>query len=242
MFQQRRPILLALTHLSSLVLYSTAIDLSCLFCCRDFGPTRFKSTVYSPADYRPCKNRPSGDEHWAPEGGWACDQSKVDFPTVDCLAADMRACGNVGNNSVFYSFGAHTIDARPFRDTLHPQGTMFNEALDDDYIKFIVNPANDQFYLSAIDVRGTSGLNLGMNRQDIWIARYSEAFAQVSTDTAYIVVLNYGGDPQYNRGGRPGSFQTPRPADLQRNPNPNQNIWGLYELPTLQRQVCTFLS
>lgn len=75
-----------------------------------------------PKRYLDCYNRPSGDKSWAPDGGWACGIPKVDFPTVDCLTADMKACGNVGQNSVFYSFGARTEQVVPFRDSLNPRG------------------------------------------------------------------------------------------------------------------------
>jgi len=117
---------------------------------------------------------------------------------------------------------------------------MFNDALDDYYVRAIAPLGNDWFHLSDITVRGTSGLNYNMNRQDIFTARYFEAFAQVSSDTAYIVVLRYEGDETHNQGGRPGAFQNPLPPDP-RNVNPNQNLWGLNELPTLQRQVSVYL-
>ena len=223
---------------SCLIFHLYAINLNCLWCCRDPEDPQSNDTPNNSPNpiYRPCKNRPLGNELWAPDGGWACDPSKVDFPTVDCLAADMRSCGNVGDNSVFYSFGGRPGDARAFRDTLNPKGTMFNDALDDDYTRHVIIRGDFRFHISDTATRGTGGLNRGMNRQNIYTARYCEAFAKVSTGTAYLVVLRYEGHEQHNRDGRPGIFQEPLPPDPN-DPNPNQNLWGIYELPTLQRQV-----
>lgn len=171
--------------------------------------------------YRPCPNRPTGQpawKRWAPAGGWACDQSKVDFPTVECLAADMRSCGNMdGRSTVFYSFGASTPDARPFRNTLQPQGTMFNDALDDYYFENVLRDV-EKFGLTV------------PSRGAVLTARYAQAMASVSSGTAYLVVRSYGGDPVANRGGRPGIFQNPL------SPN-DGNIWIPYEFGKLQQNV-----
>lgn len=154
----------------------------------------------------------------------------------------MEACGNVGTNSVFYSFGARTKDARPFCDSLDPQGTMFNDALDADYVEFVIQAADHKYSMGNTVNRGTDGLNKGMNRQDIYLARALEAFAQVSTDTAYLVILDYNGDPTANAGGQKGAFQNPLPPHPDATGNPNVDLWLLYELPTLQRNVCILRS
>ena len=71
-------------------------------------------------------NRPAAGEKWA------CEAEDLIFPTVECILADMKTCGNVGENTVFYSFGANTVQARTgLRDGLTPKGTMFNDALDE---------------------------------------------------------------------------------------------------------------
>ena len=226
--------------------------LSCLPCCRDPNTPNTpiemqalqpiaQSTLKTPPNddvpvnpvYRPCPNRPIGQpgwKFWAPEGGWVCDQSKVDFPTVECLVADMKSCGNIGENTVFYSFGAGTPDARAFRDTLQPQGTMFNDALDDYYSEHVINEVN-KFGLWQGQVKGTSGINADLNRNDIFIGRYCEAMATASSGTAYLVVLNYNGDSVANQGGNPGIFQNPLP-------NTGRNQWRLWEFGTLQQNVC----
>lgn len=226
--------------------------LSCLPCCRDPNTPDtpiemqalqpiIQSTLEIPPNddvpvnpiYRPCPNRPISQPRWklwAPEGGWACDQSKVDFPTVECLVADMKSCGNIGENTVFYSFGAGTPDARAFRDTLQPQGTMFNDALDNYYSTYVINYVK-KFGLSQGQLKGTSGLNSGLSRQDIFTGRYCEAMARSSSGTAYLVVLNYNGDPVANQDGKPGIFQNPLPST-------GTNQWRRWEFGTLQQNVC----
>lgn len=76
--------LLLLRVLSTHIYHAHAVNFLCLWCCKDPGDEPPNPSA-KPTDYRPCKNRPSGpdNEKWAPVGGWACDQSKVDFPTVE---------------------------------------------------------------------------------------------------------------------------------------------------------------
>lgn len=96
----------------------------------------------------------------------------------------MKTCGNVGNNTVFYSLGAKTADARLFRDRLVPKGSVFNDAVDQAYTDTVMMHGNGVYFHVTDTVRGTTGLNTGMNRQDIYVARYSEAMAKASSDTA----------------------------------------------------------
>jgi len=121
----------------------------------------------------------------------------------------MKACGNVGTNSVFYSFGARTKDARPFRDSLDPQGTMFNDALDAAYVENVIQVAEPKYSMADDANRGTDGPNKGMNRQDIYIARALEAFAQVSTDTAYLLFSTIMPTQKPTQEGRRGPFKIP---------------------------------
>ena len=136
MFNSSAPLLLLIALYSLQRVGIGAFSLNCFICCRDPDDPQ-----PAPQDYLPCKNRPPGQPDWAPDGGWAC--MKVNFPTVECLAADMKACGNVGDNSIFYSFGARTDDTRPFRDQLNPRGMIFNEALDEELFK-ISDRASDR--------------------------------------------------------------------------------------------------
>ncbi len=154
----------------------------------------------------------------------------------------MKAGGNAEENSAFYSFGARTKDARPFRDSLDPQGTMFNDALDTAYIENVIQVAEPKYSMMNIANRGTDGPNKSMNRQDIYLARALEAFAQVSTDTAYVVILDYNGDPKANAGGQRGALQNSLSLHFDVTGNYNLDLWVLYGLTTLQRNVCKFRS
>lgn len=84
MFYRPALFLLILSVLSSHVYHTYAVNFLCLWCCKDPGDEP-PNPPAKPTDYRQCKNRPigPGSEKWAPDGGWACDQSKVDFPTVE---------------------------------------------------------------------------------------------------------------------------------------------------------------
>ena len=61
----------------------------------------------------------------------------------------------------------------------------------------------NNFGFSQGQLKGTSGLNAGLNRNDIFISRYCEAMATASSGRAYLVVLNYNGDSVANQGGKP---------------------------------------
>ncbi|KAI4158030.1 MAG: hypothetical protein L6R39_000557 [Caloplaca ligustica] len=194
-----------------------------------------------PKRYLDCKNRrPPGNATWAPDGGWACARSDINFPTVGCLAADMQACGNVGQNSVFYSFGAATVQVVPFRDKLVPRGIMFNDILDEAYYKEVIEKGLPIWRLDD-RTRGTKGLlNENMTRDNIYVARVSQAFAQLSTGVAYLVVKDINGKPETNdvngQRTRPGAYQKPPIPDEQEQYTP-PNIWRAYEFPTLQRNA-----
>jgi len=113
---------------------------------------------------------------------------------------------------------------------------MFNDALDEPYWNNVLRASRKFKLVDSSRGNDESSLNYNMHRQNIFVARYSEAFAQSSTGTAYMVLLNYQGDAQYDKGGLPGVFQNPLPND-KTNLNPNQFTWGIHELPTLQRNA-----
>ena len=81
-----------------------------------------------------CRNRlPEGEK-------WACEDEAIVFPTVECILADMKTCNNIGQNTVFYSFGVRANDVRiNVRDKLSPKGVMFFDALDVT-VRVIVTP------------------------------------------------------------------------------------------------------
>ena len=170
--------------------------------------------------WQQCMNRPAQGEQWA------CADPALPFPTVDCLVADMRTCGVVGQGgaqTVFYSFGCTTVIARTnVRDTLTPPGVMFNDALlgDDEYLRMIYTHPN--YAMSDTTNKNPQG----MTRQNVFVARYSEALATVSTG-AILFVVNARDNGQ--QGGGLGAYQNPLPSDV------IPNAWRTYEFPTLQR-------
>ncbi len=203
------PLLILLLYLFSIHTTYTLAG-QCLSICRDPDdcPPSPAQPSESPPIWQPCPGGPANGAQWA------CQASNIDFPTVACLTADMRTCGLIGQggrSTIFYSFGATTVQARTrFRDTLDPKGAMFNDALDEDYWNSVINVVN--FHMDDPD------------RQEVLVARYAEAMATVSTGEVFFVVKNYNGD-----GGGQGAYQNPLPGDTK------PNVWRLYEFPTLQR-------
>lgn len=150
-----------------------------------------------------CKNRPDQ---------WACADPSIDFPTVECLAADMRTCGIVGTGpTIFYSFGATTVQVRTrFRDTLDPRGIMWNDVLDEKYGDEVLKKRFADFRLDI------------PTRLTVYTARFAEAMATVASGEVFFAVKNYDGE-----GGGKGAYQTPTTSGI--------NVWRTYEFPTLQR-------
>ncbi|KAL8726756.1 MAG: hypothetical protein Q9181_005935 [Wetmoreana brouardii] len=181
----------------------------CLSICRDPDdcPPEAAQPGETPPIWQTCPGGPGNGAQWA------CQASDIDFPTVACLVADMQTCGLIGaggRSTVFYSFGATTVEARTkFRDTLNPKGVMFNDALDADYWDNVLNLPKFHMDQSA--------------RMTILVARYAEAMATVSTGEVFFVVQKYNGD-----GGGHGAYQLPTDTT-------NPNVWRAYEFPTLQR-------
>ncbi|KAI4181927.1 MAG: hypothetical protein LQ346_006676 [Caloplaca aetnensis] len=73
----------------------------------------------------------------------------------------------------------------------------------------------------------------GLNRNNIFVARMSEALARVSANDVYFVygqAVGEGGKDD----GLGGVYQLPRPVS-DRNPKPVPNAWRTYEFPTLQK-------
>ena len=181
---------------------------SCLSICRD--PDDCPPAPAPFDEWQSCPSRPANGALWA------CQASDIDFPTVECLTADMRTCGLIGQDgrtTVFYSFAATTPQARTLvRDTLQPKGVMFNDALDGDYWNSVLSVP--KFHMD--DSR----------RSAVLIARYAEAMATVSTGEVFVVVKNYNGG-----GGGQGAYQLPLPGTT------DPNVWRTYEFPTLQRNA-----
>ncbi|KAK4696015.1 hypothetical protein P7C71_g1825, partial [Lecanoromycetidae sp. Uapishka_2] len=87
----------------------------------------------------------------------------------------MTTCGNVGNNTVFYSYGIGAGKATAFAETLSPRGVTFNDALDFSFIQKMT-----KFNLGA----GSSP------RTILFIQRWEEAMASILFGTVYLVLPN----------------------------------------------------
>lgn len=162
-------------------------------------------TAVEPASiWAKCKHRPAQ---------WACSHPEISFPTVECLAADMKTCGTVGTGpSIFYSFGATTVEVRTgFRDKIDPRGVMWNDALDEQYLDEVLKARQADFRLDL------------PNRLTVYTARYAEALATVASGEVFFAVKHYDGD-----GGGKGAYQLPDQTKV-------TNVWRAYEFPTLQR-------
>ena len=185
--------------------------------------------------WRQCNARPANGEKWA------CEAENLDFPTVDCLVQDITTCDLVnkdGANTVFYSFGVATKEARPnVRDKLAPKGVMFNDGLMNDadwWPKVVANPKysiGDPTRMNDAGKRSN-----GLNRNDIFVARMSEALARASKNDVYLV---YG--QEVGGGGKDGDlggiYQLPLAVDPN-NPDPVKkipNAWRTWEFPTIQK-------
>ena len=156
--------------------------------------------------FKPCVNKVPEDQ------AWACEDPSVTFPTVECLAADMLTCGNIGSDdvrSVFWSYGATTADMEHFRDQLTPPGSCYYDLLDQEYSDRVFTRFN---------------LHASFERNERFVQRASQAMASISRGEVFLVLLQRQG--QY---GGVGIFQDPKPNDHL------TNIWTENEFPTLQR-------
>ncbi|KAG8527934.1 uncharacterized protein KY384_006850 [Bacidia gigantensis] len=230
------------------ILRSSSVNLKCLLCCCQNGEDDCESDpnqqtanpVPPPGDlpdviWRQCNARPPNGQKWA------CEDDRLDFPTVDCLVQDIRTCDLLnkdGAPTVFYSFGVATKDARPnVRDKLNPHGVMFNDGLmsDADFWPKVV--AKDKFKIAdPTRMNDPSKRSNGLNRNDIFVARMSEALARASTNDVYVVYKAEvaGGGKDGDLG---GIYQLPLPIDLN---NPDMvkrlpNAWRTWEFPTIQK-------
>ena len=238
-------------HFGSFILSVSAVNIiprPC--CCQNPGDdcgliSRWFSTTGQPPPqpkWAVCTGRPPPGEQWA------CENPDLDFPTVDCLIQDLRTCnvaGSAGTNQVFYSFGTETASARTnIRDKLQPRGIMFNDGLMSDEEKGVgwadrILYNSPRFNLGDKDTRVSdpSKSSFRMNRQNIFVARMSEALARVATGEVFMVYLDFVGEGGLDNG-LGGIYQLPLNQDANPDPNPElrlPNFWKNFELGPLQR-------
>ncbi|KAF3037187.1 hypothetical protein E8E12_001945 [Didymella heteroderae] len=151
---------------------------------------------------------------------WACLDPKIDFPTVDCIAADIVACGTLEKNpALFYSFGATTIEVRTeIRDKLSPKPVMFNDVLPQDWDDKITKEPRFGLLQGKIAEPGY------MKRYDAYVNRFSAAMAKVAQGEVIIVTKT-----RISRNKGDGAYSLPDPQ------TPAENRWRLYEFPVAQR-------
>ncbi|KAH6642048.1 hypothetical protein C7974DRAFT_384737 [Boeremia exigua] len=151
---------------------------------------------------------------------WACLDPKIDFPTVDCIAADIEACGTLAANpALFYSFGATTIEVRTkIRDTLTPRPVMFNDALPKDWDNKI--SAEPRFGLTQGKIADPGF----QKRYDAYVNRFSAAMAKAAKGEVIIVTQT-----RTSRNQGEGAYSKPDPQ------TPAENRWRVYEFPIAQR-------
>ncbi|KAK5457174.1 hypothetical protein LTS15_004955 [Exophiala xenobiotica] len=114
-----------------------------------------------------CLNGPAAGELWA------CQDPSIDFPTVECLTADIKTCGILGADnapSIFYSFGVDEEHINSLRDQVTPLGNLYRDMLDDDYTKTVLNGRYEPFRL---DIRA---------RAQVFLALSIEAYATILKD------------------------------------------------------------
>ncbi|KAL8792757.1 MAG: hypothetical protein Q9195_004644 [Heterodermia aff. obscurata] len=246
--------LLLLTLLSLWTLRVFSVDLNCLLCCCQNpdedcendpqqqqaqpvpapGPLPVEPEQPEPI-WQQCNARPAAGEKWA------CEADDLDFPTVECLVQDHITCDVVnkdGANTVFYSFGAGTVDARPnVRDKLTPKGVMFNDGLMNDADWWPKVAANPRYHIGDRTIINDANKNSNyMSRENIFVARMSEALARVSENDVYLVY-----DQEVGKGGKDGDlggiYQKAPDID-HNNPDPlkkQPNAWRTWEFPTIQK-------
>jgi hypothetical protein len=151
---------------------------------------------------------------------WACLDPKIEFPTVECIVADLKACGTLDKNPLLlYSFGATTVEVRTkVRDTMDPRPVMFNDALPLDWDQKIMG--EERFGLKQGKIADPD-VN---KRNDAFVQRFSAALAVAAKGDVMVVTRS-----RESKYGGSGAYSKPNPADSK------ENVWRTYELPLAQR-------
>ena len=137
------------------------------------------------------------------------------LPELGDIKKDVKNCGNIGNgiSTIFYSYGAATKDIRPFRDSLKPQGSMFNDALPQPWFRAVSKAYPDV---------------CKHDEAAVLTARLAEAMAELSQGEAFLGLSK----AVYDKG--KGAYSEPRPEP--KDPSkPERSVWLEFEFPTLQR-------
>lgn len=192
----------------SIVLGSHVLSITAGNCFSDQSENPVPAPIGPIKPGKICPNGPA-------EGGlWACEDPSIDFPTVECLTADIKTCGIVGLNnapSIFYSFGVNGKIIGTLRNQVTPLGNVYNDILDGDYWKRVFDGRVDIFRLDII------------TRANVMAARSMEAYAAAASGEVLVYVGQRVGDSGL------GAFQLGLSGAT--------NMFRTYELPTLQRNT-----
>ncbi|KAF2686367.1 hypothetical protein K458DRAFT_402836 [Lentithecium fluviatile CBS 122367] len=151
---------------------------------------------------------------------WTCLDPSIDFPTVDCIVADLKACGTLDNNrALLYSYGATTVEVRTkVRDKLEPRPIMFNDALPLDWDRQIMSV--ERFGLKQGKIADPD-VN---KRNDAFVNRFSAALTIAAKGEVILVVGS-----RNSKFGGSGAYSMPDPKTAK------ENVWRTYEFPLAQR-------
>ncbi|KIX00254.1 uncharacterized protein Z518_10393 [Rhinocladiella mackenziei CBS 650.93] len=179
------------------------------FSDQSWDPQPMPAKPYPPG--KTCPDRPPDGELWA------CEDPNIDFPTVECLIADMKTCGIItnGHPTILFSFGVSNGNIKKLRDQYNPLGNVYNEMPDNAYWGNVMMGSRGKTFQLGINERG-----------DVYIARSAEAIGAAASGD----ILVYVGEK--NGYGGLGAFQQDNPE--KRRPDNGPNIFRTYELPAVQ--------
>ncbi|KIX06948.1 uncharacterized protein Z518_04924 [Rhinocladiella mackenziei CBS 650.93] len=160
---------------------------------------------------------------------WACEDPNLDFPTVECLLADVKTCGIIGANgapTIMYSFGVTDGNIAKFHDPIVPEGNIYRDMLDGPYWTQAITHTNLK------DKTKHDPFKLGVPaRVDVLIARSAEAYAASASGEVLVFIGQQKGTVEGDT--MLGIFQ--KPFVDPKNPNPDPSMLQTYEIPILQR-------
>lgn len=160
-----------------------------------------------------CPGKPPKGERWA------CEDPSINFPTVDCLIADIKTCGIISNGhpTILFSFGVGQGNIKKVRDQYNPLGNVYDDMLDNAYWASVMDKkTGSRGEVFRLDIR---------ERLLVFLARSGEAIGAVASGDVLVYIGKRDGH------GGLGAFQQDDPEIRRDGPN----IFRTYELPALQR-------
>lgn len=183
--------------------------------------------IYDNLKRPPCRNTPT------PPRQWACQDSRLQFPTVECIKKDMLTCGLVNESDpLFASFGASHRDLITFSSKVrHTQFVSFYNMMGPDWCAAVL--PNPKYTMKD-----------GSPRELLFNIRLGQAFASVCRGNAFLIIPSLVGladivpalrDEGFGRPFGKGAFRYPYKAEVSHMGFKRYNIWRDFEFPALQR-------